>query len=606
MTRKHVYAACLAFVVLTLAIFGIGYRAKNDIEAVVTDQFNRQQLLLAQKIAEDIVDHFEFLRTCLVGLAPLWRDGALANDRSDPVLAAFRGIFARWNVVAMGLLPPGGETPVFLGADGTPLTGEDLCPSPCLIDADPLDTVAVSRVYAPTSGPLAGRRLVAMTLPLLDNRRKRGGLILLVDAEGVAARYAHTVRSGKSGYAWVVDQTGVFLDHAEAAFVGHDALAVRRKRNPNIDWSHLAALMHDRILPGQTGLDWYISGWHRERLGVVRKFVAFCPVRLGGAIDPGNRWAVALAAPEDEVQGLIGRLVVREWFIVGLFETVVFAGFIFILHLALRWSRELSRQVDHKTKDLLAAQEKLLRAKRFAAIGEAAARLSHEIKNPLMLMGGFASQVRRHLPQKGADFDKLGIVESEARRLEGLLNEVRDFTRPAPPQIIPGNLNTTVTESAALLTEALKSRDIGIRLDLAPDLPPVPHDPARIKQVLLNLLKNAMESMEAGGTVTVATLLDHGRARIRVTDTGGGIPEDIRDRLFDPFCTTKETGTGLGLTVCQRIVADHHGDIHFETTAAGTTFHVELPMETPANGEAGDEGEKKGKGEGDGDGGKTD
>jgi len=108
----------------------------------------------------------------------------------------------------------------------------------------------------------------------------------------------------------------------------------------------------------------------------------------------------------------------------------------------------------------------------------------------------------------------------------------------------------------------------------------VPHDPARIKQVLLNLLKNATEAMEQGGTLTVASSLANGRARITVTDTGGGIPEAVRDRVFDPFCTTKETGTGLGLTVCQRIVADHHGEIFHAPTPDGTTFTVELPLET--------------------------
>jgi two-component system, NtrC family, sensor histidine kinase HydH len=580
MTRKHVYAACLVFVVLTLAIGGMGYRAKSDIEAVVTDQFNHQQLLLAQKIAEDIADHFHFLQTCLMGLAPLWRSGAVDQGGPNPVAAAFFDIFARWNVVALGLARPGQERPVFRDPEGREIDGTGLSPWPCLEGpavSQGTGPVSVSRVFSPTAGPLAGRRLVAMRLPLAE-AAGQGCLVLLVDAQAVAARYAHDVRSGKSGYAWVVDETGKFLDHAEQEFIGHDSLEVRRQRNPSIDWSRLIALMHDRVLPGQTGLDWYVSGWHRERLGVVRKLVAFCPVPLSGQADPGNRWAVALAAPQDEVQGLIGRLLIREWSIVGLFELVVFAGFVLTLHLALRWSRALSRQVDHKTKDLLSAQEHLLRAQRFAAIGEAAARLSHEIKNPLMLMSGFASQVRRHLPKDGDDFDKLGIVEAEAKRLETLLNEVRDFTRPAPPHIVPGDLNATVKTSATLLADALKARAIQVSLDLDHALPPVPHDPARIKQVMLNLLKNAMEAMEDGGIVSVHTGLAQDRASISVADTGSGIAETVRERLFDPFCTTKETGTGLGLTVCQRIVADHHGEIYFASTAKGTVFTVELPL----------------------------
>jgi signal transduction histidine kinase len=581
MTRKHVYAACLMFVVLTLAIGGMGYRAKTDIEAVVTDQFNHQQLLLAQKIAEDIVEHFAFLRACLADLVPLWRADAGGLADSSPLMAAFSGIFARWNVVALGLVRPGQAEPVFRDPEGSALAPDGLCPESCRSRlADPAQTgrVSVSRVFSPTGGPLAGRRLVALVLPLAGPDQDRGGLVLLVDAEAVAGRYAHDVRSGSTGYAWVVDETGRFLDHAEAAFVGQDSLEVRRRRDPAIDWTRLAAIMRDRVLPGQTGTDWYVSGWHRERLGEVRKLVAFCPASLAGEADPGNRWAVALAAPEDEVQGLIGRLMVREWCIVGLFELVVFAGFVLTLHLALRWSRELSRQVEHKTRDLLAAQENLLRAQRFAAIGEAAAKLAHEIKNPLMLMSGFASQVRRHLPKDGVDFGKLGIVETEAKRLEGLLGEVRDFTRPAPPQISPGDINATVEASAALLADAMKGRSIRVALELDQTLPPLPHDPARIKQVLLNLLKNAMEAMEDGGMVTVGTGLAGDRVRITVADTGGGIPEAVRDRLFDPFCTTKESGTGLGLTVCQRIVADHHGEIFHAPTDEGTVFTVELPL----------------------------
>jgi signal transduction histidine kinase len=584
MTRKHILAACLVFVVLTLAIAGQGYRAKSDIESVVTGQFNRQQLILAQQIAKDIDDHFAFLRTCLQSLSLMWRADT-TPDSGTPWLAtpALYGIFAEWNVVALGVLRPGNDQPVFYDLEGRVTDGPGLCGPSCrAVLADPARTgnITITRVFVPKDGPFAGRRLTALILPLADDAGGRGGLVLVVDAMAVAARYAHNVRSGNTGYAWVVDDSGVFLDHFEQDFLGRDSLEARRLRDPSIDWSRLTELLRDRILAGDKGTDWYISGWHRGRLGTVRKLVAFCPVSLSGSADPGNRWSVALAAPQDEVQGLIGRLLVREWILVGLFELVVFLGFVLTLHLALRWSRTLAREVDAKSRDLLAAQEKLLHSARFAAIGEAAARLSHEIKNPLMLMGGFASQVRRHLPQNGGDFEKLGIVEAEAKRLEGLLNEVRDFTRPAPAQIVPGDLNITVEESVALLTEATKTHNIKLVQELDRSLPPVPHDPARIKQVLLNLLKNATEAMEQGGTLTVASSLANGRARITVTDTGGGIPEAVRDRVFDPFCTTKETGTGLGLTVCQRIVADHHGDIRHAPTPDGTTFTVELPLET--------------------------
>ena len=581
MTRKHILIASLLCVVLTLAVAGMGYRAKNDIEAVVTDQFNNQQLILAEKIAEDITDHFAFLRTCLEGLSLMWREETASDAKPWLAMPAFYDIFAQWNVTALGVLPPGHDAPVFYDATGTPLPDAGLCPEWCraLFTASPrVGSIRISRVYSPQKGPFAGRLLMAMTMPLADDAGRVGGLVLVVDAAAVAARYAHNVRSGQSGYAWVVDDKGVFLDHHEEGFIGHESLEVRRERDPGIDWSRLVWLIKTRVLAGDQGTDWYISGWHRGRVGVIRKFVAYCPVRLDAAEDPDNRWAVALAAPQEEVQGLIGRLVVRQWSIVGLFELVVFAGFAMTMHLALRWSKTLQSEVDKTSRELLGAQEKLIRAERFAAIGEAAARLTHEIKNPLMLMGGFASQVRRHLASDAADAEKLAIIEEEAKRLESLLTEVRDFTRPAPPQIEPRDFNATVRESLAIMAEAISSRRIEVTTHLDANLPPVPHDAARIKQVCINLFKNAAEAMEQGGKLTVATTAVAGKARLTVSDTGGGIPEDVRERVFDPFCTTKESGTGLGLAVCQRIAEDHHGDIRFTTSGTGTTFILEVPL----------------------------
>ena len=581
MTRKHILAACLLFVVLTLAIAGMGYRAKIDLEAVVTDQFNHQQLLLAQKIAEDIGDHYAFLRTCLESLSLMWREETAAEGRPWLAMPAFYSIFSEWNVAALGVIRPGGDTVAFYDGSGRPMAADDLCPETCRqAFAAPvrMGHIAVSRVFCPAGGPLAGRRLTAMTMPLADDSGRVGGLVLLVDALAVAGRYAHNVRSGETGYAWVLDDAGVFLDHHETGFIGKESLEVRRQRDASIDWSRLTWLIENRVMAGQRGMDWYVSGWHRGSIGLVKKYVAFCPVSLAGSEDPGNRWAVALAAPEDEVQGLIGRLLVREFAIVGLFELVVFAMFVATIHFALRWSRRLKEERDKTGRELLGAQEKLIRSARFAAIGEAAARLSHEIKNPLMLMGGFANQVRRHLPEDSAEAEKLGIIESEAKRLEALLNEVRDFTRPAPPQIEPHDLGETLAESVALMAGAMEARGITVVMDVSPELGAVPHDAARIKQVLLNLLKNAVEAMEGGGSLTVAAVPVGDRVRLSVTDTGGGIPEAMRARVFDPFCTTKESGTGLGLTVCQRIVEDHRGDIRFATSEKGTTFTIELPL----------------------------
>jgi len=258
---------------------------------------------------------------------------------------------------------------------------------------------------------------------------------------------------------------------------------------------------------------------------------------------------------------------------------VVFFGFVVAMYFSLRFSRMLGTEVERKKEELVKAQEKLIRSERFAAIGQAAAHISHEIKNPLMLMAGFARQVRKRLPENDTDVEKLKIIEQEAARLENLLGEVRDFSRPTPPRIAFGDINATVEETAKMMAEGLKARRITVAVETGRGIPAVPHDPNRVRQVLINLMKNAAEAMSDSGEIRVATDFEDGFAVLRVSDTGGGIPPDVAGHIFEPFCTTKESGTGLGLAVCQRIVEDHKGEIAYASSPGkGTTFTVKLPV----------------------------
>jgi len=585
MTRKFLAAAVGLFVILASVVAFMGWRAKNEIEQVATDQFNGQQLLLAQKIADDIDEHFAFLKTSLHSLATIW--GRTSSRTSDPAAAIqpYYQMLTHWKVLAMGFSPEADARPQWfddagrLGGD----LGIDVAAALAFV-RDPArpGAVFVGRVAVPQAGPFTGKRVMLMAVgaPGKDDPGGMAGAILLVlDAMAIAREYAHGVRSGESGYAWVVDDQGFFLDHYEDRFLGQHSIEARRERNPSLDWSRIESLLRDRILTGQTGTDWYMSGWHRGVISEMKKLAAFCPALPSGKDDPGNVWGVCLAAPVTEVQGLIGRLVVREWLMVGLFETVVFFGFVVAMYFSLRFSRMLGTEVERKKEELVKAQEKLIRSERFAAIGQAAAHISHEIKNPLMLMAGFARQVRKRLPEDDKDVEKLQIIEQEAGRLENLLGEVRDFSRPTPPRIDYGDINATVEETAKMMAEGFKTRQITVRMAPGRGIPAVPHDPNRVRQVLINLMKNAAEAMPGGGEIRVATDFTDGYAVLRVSDTGGGIPPDVAGHIFEPFCTTKESGTGLGLAVCQRIVEDHKGEIAYASSPGkGTTFTVKLPV----------------------------
>jgi signal transduction histidine kinase len=600
MTRKFVILATAALIVLGVAMWHLGLRAQSELQAVATEQFNLQQLILAQKVAQDIEQHFSLLRTSLLELTTIWRKHPSFMGSPERALPPFQEILRSSEVLAIGYSPPGSRAITFYDEEGTMKGPLALDYGPFLDWARKTDItqdVLVGMDETPLDGPFAGKTVVRMAArhwPSDAAAEQPGVVFLVVDALAVAKRYAHGVRSGQTGYAWVIDQRGVFLDHYVEDFVGKDAFAARRQRGPDMSFERIDDIMRSRILEGQEGVDWYVSGWHRGAWGEMKKLIAYTQARLAPGQKPPVFWGVALAAPVDEVEGIIGQAALREMYMVAAFQAMVFMGLVITMYFAFRWSTSLKAEVESRTaelreardkirlnlQELLATQEKLIRSERFAAVGEAAAHITHEIKNPLMLMGGFARQVRRTLPEDGKEAEKLLLVEEEAKRLESMLEEVRDFTRPAAPKLSPQDLNATVRETVALMEASLPGRGVTLAAQYDMDLPPVVHDPSQVRQVVINLVKNAAEAMPGGGQVTVRTMRSGDMAEVEVRDTGPGLPPEQARLIFNPFYTTKERGTGLGLAVCYRIMQDHGGDIRLTSEAGkGCAFTASLPME---------------------------
>ncbi len=578
MTRKYIAAATAVFLCLTAAVAYLGWRGKVEVERVAVEQFNSQQLILAEKISQDISEHFSFLRTCLTSLAVYW---PLHPDTDAETVDALREFFAllkNWDVLAMGYADHRDGQTFLYDNNGLRTNAGEYLEEGKGVDKvpGPHGRVFLSRAFTPRRGPLAGRRIMTMSIPVSSNGAS-GEIFLIIDPRTIADRYAEGVTSGETGYAWIVDEEGVTLEHYEEGFINRTVPSARIERNPDINWGRLSHLLHERMLKGERGMDYYVSGWHRGMKGPVKKLMAFCPVHIGGRGEFGRYWSVAVTAPVSEVDGVIGGVLVRQVVLVVLFEIVVMLFFAVTLYFSLRWSESLKTEVDRKAEELLRAQETALRSERFAAIGQAAAHLSHEIKNPLMLMGGFAGQVRKTLPE-GKDAEKLKIIEDEAQRLEHMLVQVKNFTRPNTPQKEPGDMNEMVESTLKLMESGLSSRNVTVRKELASGLPRVPFDRAQMKQVLINLIKNAGEAMEGGGTAVIRTEAAEGGLLVSVADNGPGVDKDMAARLFEPFITTKDAGTGLGLPVCNRIVEDHGGRLTLESEPGkGAVFSIYLP-----------------------------
>ena len=227
-------------------------------------------------------------------------------------------------------------------------------------------------------------------------------------------------------------------------------------------------------------------------------------------------------------------------------------------------------------------QEKLLQSERLAALGQMAAHISHEVKNPLMVIGGLARQVMKASgqdPDKSAE--KLGIIVEEIRRLEEFLAEVGSFAKLSEPKKSAVDLNSLIREMCLKLEPSLQENHITLATQLDPTIPQVQFDPPLLRQVLLNIAKNSIEAMPAGGQLTFASGRDHDRVLVRISDSGEGIPPDIIDKIFQPFYSTKPKGSGLGLAISQTIVTAHQGEIKVKSQPhQGTDMTVFLPAES--------------------------
>ncbi|MBZ5618894.1 MAG: sensor histidine kinase [Acidobacteriia bacterium] len=223
--------------------------------------------------------------------------------------------------------------------------------------------------------------------------------------------------------------------------------------------------------------------------------------------------------------------------------------------------------------------ERMKRAERLFALGQLSAGLAHEVRNPLASIAGAAGILQRNLRLERKDAECLEIIGKECQRLNSLLAHFLDFARPRTPEYQMTDLPTVIESVMELAAHAIGSKPIALRKELSPHLTPLECDPELLRQVLLNLMINAIQAMPEGGEVLVSAGPRNDRLLIQVRDEGCGIGAADRDRIFDPFFTTKENGTGLGLSVTHQIVEQHGGILTAETNAGkGMTFSVSLPI----------------------------
>jgi signal transduction histidine kinase/putative methionine-R-sulfoxide reductase with GAF domain len=240
-------------------------------------------------------------------------------------------------------------------------------------------------------------------------------------------------------------------------------------------------------------------------------------------------------------------------------------------------------------RELKEAQDRIIQQERMAVLGTFSSGLAHEVRNPLNSISLQLSILERRISRlegklAGEMGSVAGIIRDEVRRLDGLVGDFLLFSRAGRVQHEPGDLDEVVDEVVRLLTPEAEGQGVSVRREKQAAQPPVRMDAEKMKQVVINLLRNALEAMPGGGVVSVESGLHEGGARIVVRDTGPGLPPEID--VFQIFVTTKPQGTGLGLSIVQQIVQQHRGEVRAANDpAGGACFTVTVPLDGGQEGE---------------------
>jgi signal transduction histidine kinase len=245
---------------------------------------------------------------------------------------------------------------------------------------------------------------------------------------------------------------------------------------------------------------------------------------------------------------------------------------------------QLEGAFEKMVAGLARAQALALSNERLAAIGKMAAHVTHEIRNPLSAMSLNVEMLEEELgqldrPPRAEAATLVAAIQRELQRLEHLSEEYLRVARLPQPRMEADDVSAVVREVAEFARREIESAGCSLCLSLEPSLPPALFDEAQLRQALLNLLRNAREAMPSGGPIDVRVAAEGMSVLVDVDDRGGGIPEDIRGRVFDPFFSTKGEGTGLGLAITRHIVEAHGGVVTCEPrSGGGTRFRMALPI----------------------------
>ncbi len=307
------------------------------------------------------------------------------------------------------------------------------------------------------------------------------------------------------------------------------------------------------------------------------KIITFAPLRAEKKVLP------ALAGPALGVVEIVRDVSNDYKKVVRLQGLTVGSCFIVmgILFLVLRFVvKHGEKIIERRAEERLKLEEKLRRAEHLSAIGEMTAGVSHEIRNPLGIIKSSAQLLKKKMAKLDAKSSIPDIIVEESGRLDNIITDFLDFARPKIPNLHPCRIEEIIEKNIAYLTPQIEDNNFNIVKEISKNLPEVLADSAMLYQAFLNILINAFQSLKNDGCITIQIKVDSGSIVINFIDTGKGISEKVLKKIWTPFFTTKEAGTGLGLGIVKNMIEAHNGTIAITNTKTkGANVEITLPVQ---------------------------
>ncbi len=339
-------------IVMTLllgTVLILGWVSSKKVREVVTEDFNQQQLLLAKHAAlmiEDSLYHLE-RELSLLSFSPSiqYAETVFMGKRMEIAFSSIKD-----GGVEIRFIENKNKKTHVVNSQGyrtvSPSREDRSCLEWAMIRENKGNKL-ISDVYSLDSGSNNKKLVVGLAIPVwqvsvdeahpVAQNKFSGALMFLIDVTKLTGDVAREIRSGKTGYAWVIDNKGTFLFHHEKEFIGKNAFKVRKGKMPSISFTRINEIQKEKMLKGEEGTSWYISGWHRGKEGEIKKLIAYAPVKLEGTGKAENIWSMAVVAPISEVEGAIHSIYIEQFSLQALVFFVILLGGLSINLMILRW-----------------------------------------------------------------------------------------------------------------------------------------------------------------------------------------------------------------------------------------------------------------------------